>query len=169
MRRRRKPVLALGIVTFSSFGLLLGQSYGGEAIFRVYLYSLFGCALLIAPALVRAIDGTREAGRARRVVARTAAVLGLTGVAIGGLHGYVALWPLIIETRAQVDLMERLTTGADVSTRFVMMRLGGMPVRLNADYVEMSRFNPSLRRAGQLQPVGQQVSRRCGTAGEVPE
>lgn len=140
MRRRRRPVLALSIVAFSSFGLLLGQSYGGEAIFRVYLYSLLGCAILIAPAAVGALDGART--RLRGLVSRTVAAVVATVMAVAGLHGYVALWPFIFETRAQVDLMQSLTTGADKRTRFVMMRLGGMPTRLNADYAELTLFNP---------------------------
>ncbi len=137
--RRKRPVVTLGIVAFSSFGLLLGQSYGGEAIFRVYLYSILGCALLIAPAVVAAIDGVR--GRAR-LPARTAAVLGVTGASVAGLHGYVALWPMVFETRAQVDLMESLTRNADLRTRFVMLRIGGMPSRLNAGYADVTLFNP---------------------------
>ncbi len=140
MWRRKKPMFALGIVAFSSFGLLLGQSYGGEAIFRVYLYSLLGCAILIAPAVVAAVDGV--GGRVQRVLARTAAVLGLTGVSLAGLHGYVALWPMVFETRAQIALMEELTVDADLRTRLVMLRLGGLPTRLNADYAELTLHNP---------------------------
>ena len=138
--RRRRPVLALAIVAFSSFGLLLGQSYGGEAIFRVYLYSLLGCAILIAPAVVGAVDGV--GGRVRASLTRGIAVLGLAGVSLAGLHGYVALWPMIYETRAQVDLMNTITSDADLRTRLVMMRLGGMPTRLNADYAELTLHNP---------------------------
>ncbi|WP_460354299.1 hypothetical protein [Mycobacterium sp. ZZG] len=140
MRRHRRPVLALGIVAFSSFGLLLGQSYGGEAIFRVYLYSLLGCAILIAPAVVGAVGATGT--RLRRGAVQTVAVAAATTAALAGLHGYVALWPFIFETRAQVDVMQSITTGADKRTRFVMMRLGGMPTRLNADYAELTQFNP---------------------------
>lgn len=138
--RRRRPVLAVSIVAFSSFGLLLGQSYGGEAIFRVYLYSLLGCAVLIAPAVVGAVD--RIGARTRRWPAAAAAALGMTAAAVAGLHGYVALWPMVVETRAQVDLMQAYTSGADIRTRFVMMRLGGMPSRLNASYADVTRFNP---------------------------
>jgi hypothetical protein len=138
--RRRRPVMALGILAFSSFGLLLGQSYGGEAIFRVYLYSLLGCAILIAPAVVCAIDGV--VGRVRRPLALAAAVLGMTGASLAGLHGYVALWPMVVETRAQVDLMNKLTDNADQRARLVMLRQGGMPTRLNADYAEMTLNNP---------------------------
>ena len=61
---------------------------------------------------------------------------------MAGLHGYVALWPLVFETRAQVDLMETLTRDADIRSRVVMLRLGGMPTRLNADYVDITLFNP---------------------------
>lgn len=132
--RRKRPMIGLSIVAFSSFGLLLGQNYGGEAIFRVYLYSLLGCAILIAPAVVGAVDRSR--------VTRAIAVLGLSGVSLAGLHGYVALWPMVLETRAQVDLMDSITTDADLRTRLVMMRLGGMPTRLNADYADVVYFNP---------------------------
>lgn len=140
MWRRKRPVLTLGIVAFSSFGLLLGQSYGGEAIFRVYLYALLGCAVLIAPAVVAGLDGV--GGTVRRALGRAAAAVGITGAAIAGLHGYVALWPMIYETRAQVDLMQTLTADADIRTRFVMLRLGGMPSRLNAGYADVTLFNP---------------------------
>jgi hypothetical protein len=89
--------------------------------------------------VVAAIDGVR--GRAR-LPARAAAVLGLTGASVAGLHGYVALWPMVFETRAQVDLMESLTRDADIRTRFVMLRIGGMPSRLNAGYADVTLFNP---------------------------
>lgn len=138
--RRKRPVFALGILAFSSFGLLFGQSYGGEAIFRVYMYALLGCALLIAPALIAAVDGV--ASGARRAPAKAAAIAGLTAASVAGLHGYVALWPMIYETREQVELMDRITDGADVRTRLVTLRLGGMPTRLNASYAEVTLHNP---------------------------
>ena len=138
-RRHKRPVFTLAVLAFSSFGLLFGQSYGGEAIFRVYLYALLGCALLIAPALVAALD---TAGRgARTVLVRTVAAVGVTAAAVAGLHGYVALWPMIYQTREQVELMDRITDGADVRTRLVMLRLGGMPTRLNASYAEVTLYN----------------------------
>ena len=133
MRRTRRPLLAIGIVAFSSFGLLLGQNYGGEAIFRVYLYALFGCAILIAPVLIAAVD---------RGVTAPAAFVTTAAVSVAGLHGYVALWPMVFETRAQIDVMNSITEGADPRTRLVMMRLGGMPTRLNADYADLTLFNP---------------------------
>lgn len=138
--KSRKPVVALGIVAFSSFGLLLGQNYGGEAIFRVYLYALLGCAILIAPAVVAAVDRRRVGLRA--VATRLVAALGLSLLSLAGLHGYVALWPMVVETRAQIDLMNAITEGADPRTRLVMIRPSGMPTRVNADYAELTLFNP---------------------------
>lgn len=142
--RHKRPVLTVAVVAFSSFGLLFGQNYGGEAIFRVYLYALLGCSILIAPAVVAATAG-RGAGdrrsRLRRLSARALAGCGLISVSVAGLHGYVALWPLVYETRAQIDLMNELTTNAELRTRFVMLRLGGMPTRVNSDYVDLTRFN----------------------------
>ncbi|TRW83376.1 hypothetical protein FK535_10890 [Mycolicibacterium sp. 018/SC-01/001] len=136
---RKRPVFALAIVSFSSFGLLLGQSYGGEAIFRVYLYSLLGCSILIASAVVGAIDAA--AGRARWV-SRAAAVAWVTLASLAGLHGYVALWPMVYETKEQVDLMTRLTADGDIGSRFMMLRLGGMPTRVSAEYAGVTLYNP---------------------------
>ena len=138
--RRKQPVVALGIVAFSSFGLLLGQNYGGEAIFRVYLYAILGCAILIAPALVGAVDRRRVGMRGAS--SRLIAGLCLSGLSLAGLHGYVALWPMVVETRAQIDLMNSITEGADPRTRLVMIRPSGMPTRVNADYAELTLFNP---------------------------
>lgn len=138
--RRKRPMIGLAIIAFSSFGLLLGQSYGGEAIFRVYLYALLGCGILIAPAVVGAVDRARVGARA--AVTRVIAVLGLGGLSLAGLHGYVALWPMVVETRAQLDLMNSITEDADPRTRLVMMRPSGLPTRLNADYAELTLFNP---------------------------
>ncbi len=138
--RRKKPIVALGIVAFSSFGLLLGQNYGGEAIFRVYLYAILGCTILIAPAVVGALDRRRVGSRA--AVTRLIAVLGLSGFSLAGLHGYVALWPMVVETRAQIELMNSITHDADPRTRLVMIRPSGMPTRVNAHYAELTLFNP---------------------------
>lgn len=140
MWRRKRPVVALAVIAFASFGLLLGQSYGGEAIFRVYLYALLGCSILIAPAAVAAVDRGRTGARA--ALNRVVAVLGLSAVSVAGLHGYVALWPMVFETRAQLELMDSITHGADPRTRLVMMRPSGMPTRVNADYAELTLFNP---------------------------
>lgn len=64
-RRGRAAVLALGAAAFAPFALLLGQGYGGEALFRVMLYSIPGCAVLVAPWIRRllAVPGGARVGR----------------------------------------------------------------------------------------------------------
>ncbi|MGE2835273.1 hypothetical protein [Mycobacterium sp. SMC-4] len=138
--RTGRRVLAPAVAAFASFGLLLGQSYGGEAIFRVYLYALLGMAILIAAAVVTAV---RDIGAdPRRTTRGAAAVVGVTIAGLAGLHGYVALWPIVYETRDQVQAMDEITRDADVRTRLVMLRHGGMPTRLNAGYADVTLHNP---------------------------
>jgi hypothetical protein len=50
-RRRLGPIAIAAALAFSPFVILLTQSYGGEAIYRVYMFSAPWCALLIAGAL----------------------------------------------------------------------------------------------------------------------
>ncbi|MFW0796616.1 hypothetical protein AAFP30_22620 [Gordonia sp. CPCC 205515] len=139
-RTQRGHVLARAILAFSALCLLLGQSYGGEAIFRVYLYSILGCSLLIAPAVVALLNGWR-----RSLLRTTGAVIAGLGVAtasLAGLYSYVALWPLVVETRSQVDTMNSVIAEAEPGTRVMMMTLGGMPSRTNANYVDLTLANP---------------------------
>lgn len=143
-RRNGRPVLAATLVAFSPVGLLLGQSYGGEAIFRVYLYGLLGCGLLIAPAIVNSLDRL-PAGRRRVNTSRRGLVLAwmwLTLTSVAGLHAYVALWPMVLETRSQVDYMDQLTAQIEPGTRLVMMHPGGLPTRVNDHYVESTLADP---------------------------
>ncbi|AZG45709.1 hypothetical protein [Gordonia insulae] len=139
-RRHRRRVWGLAIIAFSALGLLLAQSYGGEAIFRIYLYSLLGCGLLIAPVLVAALDGFRS-GRHRRVVALVASA-GLLGVGSAGLYSYLALWPLVVQTSSQIAVMDRITAAAEPGTRFTMMKQGGVPTRLNDNYAPLTLADP---------------------------
>ncbi|MDT5409351.1 MAG: hypothetical protein QOG14_1571, partial [Mycobacterium sp.] len=53
--RRKQAFLAAGILALSPMLILGGQNYGGEAVFRVFLYSLIGCCLVLAPVLVGAL------------------------------------------------------------------------------------------------------------------
>lgn len=47
------------VLAFSPFAILLAQSYGGEAVLRVMLYSIPGCALILAPRVTRWVTGSR--------------------------------------------------------------------------------------------------------------
>jgi hypothetical protein len=87
VRRLRTPgrVVIPAVLAFAPFAILLGQSYGGEAIYRVFLFSAPWCALLIAGALL---------GLRRPLVRRvTVAVVVVAALAAGlqGLYGPVAV------------------------------------------------------------------------------
>jgi len=64
---RSPDVLVPAAIAFSPFLLLGGQSYGGEAILRVTLYSLLGCSAVLGPALANALVRGRLAALAAGV------------------------------------------------------------------------------------------------------
>ncbi|MGV0834551.1 hypothetical protein [Mycolicibacterium thermoresistibile] len=139
-RLRGRPVLAPMLLAFSSFTLLLGHSYGGEAVFRVYLYALLGCGLLIAPAVVAALDTLRS--RRRPTVPGVTVWTAMLAASVAGLHAYLALWPMVMQTAEQYELMDTLTAEAPPGSRFFMLHLGGMPARTNQYYAELTLADP---------------------------
>ncbi|SDU82084.1 hypothetical protein [Gordonia westfalica] len=139
-RRRRPHTLTLAILAFSSLALLLGQSYGGEAIFRVYLYALLGCGLLIAPVLVGLLTGFGQ-GLKGFLRATGAAVL-VCAAALSGMYSYTALWPVIVQTRVQYEAIDAITSNAEEGTRFISMHPAGLPTRSNANYAWLTLKNP---------------------------
>ncbi len=144
--RTKKTFWAPMVMAFGSIGLLAGQSYGGEAIFRVYLYAIPGCVLLIAPMLLAALDADPSAARstAGKVGARLAvacAAVGTVGAATFGLQGYFGLWPMIIENRAQVDQTRELVAEAPAGSTFTMLYPAGFPIRSTAKYVAQAEAN----------------------------
>jgi hypothetical protein len=52
-RRRLGPLATPAVLAFAPFGLLLAQSYGGEAIYRVYFFSVPWCAYLVAALILQ--------------------------------------------------------------------------------------------------------------------
>jgi hypothetical protein len=139
--RQHKPCLIPAVLAFSSFALLCSQNYGGEAIFRVYLFALPGCAILIAPLAVQAISIRND----RALVTRS--VLAVTGIALGlatcaGLQGYYGLWSLIVEYRSQVVWGNDLMAREQPPVRILSMYLAGLSTRSTADYVRFAEQNP---------------------------
>ena len=126
---------ALGILTFSS-GMVLGQSYGGECIIRVFLYSLAGCSVLVGIFIVEALS-RRET--LRQVLAGIAASLLLIGFAAAGLQCYFAWWPFVTITQEELDESRQiLATNNDTSTIMVLAPQAGWPTRPSADYVRFA-------------------------------
>jgi hypothetical protein len=130
--RSGRRVLVPAVLAFSPFGLLLLNSYGGEAIFRVYLYALPGCAVLIAPLLIASIRA-----RAGRYVAVTA----LAGIAAAGLQGYYGTWQINVQKPSQLALLENLVDGVDVArgpATVWNLHTSGFPSRATAKAVSLA-------------------------------
>jgi hypothetical protein len=128
-RRRREPVLAAGLLVLGSFLLLGGQGYGGEAIFRVFLYSLFGCALLVAPPLDRLL-------RARWPWA----ALGSIGVVLCVLvsaQGFYGSWFANRVSAGQVSAAEELLDSVPYPS-YITETAPVWPERPTARYVRFS-------------------------------
>jgi len=94
--RRPGRVLLPAAFAFAPFLILVGQSYGGEAIYRVYLFSLPFTAFLIAQAAVRI--------RWQRLLMPVLAVFLVAAslASIQGLHGTLA-WSTFSEDEVQAQ------------------------------------------------------------------
>ncbi len=135
--RSGRPAWTATVMAFSSFALLLGQSYGGEAIFRVYLFALPGCAILIAPILLDALIIRLRSGWRRRVLS-----IGLAGgmsyATFAGLQGYFGLWSLVVEHPSQATLAKDLLANATAPATFATLDPAGFPTRVSGDYVKFA-------------------------------
>lgn len=105
--RRKQSVWALGALALSPILILGGQGYGGEAVFRVFLYSLPGCAFVLAHVLLGALRPTtavRFAGALAALVLITAA----------SAQAYFGSWATNLLSKSQVeaadDSLRRVTS-----------------------------------------------------------
>jgi hypothetical protein len=129
--RRKRPVLTRAILAFSAFLILGGQGYGGEAIFRVFLYALPGCALLVAPLLVAAA----QAKLAVRGLAWVAAAAAVTASA----QGYFGGWFANRMTPDQVRFSQQLLARAAFPS-YLTVAAPVWPERPTGRYVAFARF-----------------------------
>ena len=127
--RTGRSVVIPAVLMFSPFVLLLLNSYGGEAIFRVYLYAVPGCAVLIAPLLVTSIRG-----RGGRYVA----AVGLAVIAAAGLQSYYGTWYLNVQTPSQLALLGNLAEGARTPATMWNLQTSGFPARSTAEAVSLA-------------------------------
>lgn len=126
---------ALGIMT-SSAVLVLGQSYGGESILRVFLYSLTGCSVLVATLVADALS-RRENGR--QVLVGIAATLLLISFGAAGLQSCLGWWPFLTITREQLNESRRVLAVNDHAKLVSLIAPGvGWPLRPSADYVKFA-------------------------------
>lgn len=138
--RRREPwreVMVPAVVAFSPALILVAQGYGGEALFRVFLYSIPGCMLILAPGLTRLLRGQVAIAR-RGAQAGTAAVL--TVITLVSMQAYYGGWFANLVTPESVRLTTAVLTEEDPSTLTIGVAPGA-PGRLVAEYVDFVEAN----------------------------
>ena len=133
--RRVRPPWELALVAFSPLALILGLNYGGEAILRVFLYSLLGSCVLVAPFITRALDYRPP----HRLGVLILAWLAMVIAAAAGMQGYYGSWTYITITRHQLEQSRELLAQNEPGiTVTVMAPPAGWPERSSADYVRFA-------------------------------
>lgn len=130
--RKREPVWALGVLALSPILILGGQNYGGEAVFRVFLYSLPGCAFVLAPAL---LGGLRATGR--RFAGACSILMVVTAMSAQACLGN---WHTNLISRTQVRAADAVLAGVDYPA-YVTPLLPVWPERSSGSYVKYARYN----------------------------
>jgi len=130
---------AVAIMAFSSMVILFGQNYGGEASLRVYLYSLPGCAILLAAFLAREPLMERHGPPLRPTVAAWLIVVGL---AVAGMQGYYGAWSYITVTRSQIEHSRSLLATNPIHALITAPGPAGWPTRASADYARHAAVHP---------------------------
>jgi hypothetical protein len=128
---RRQPFFALGVLVVSPMFIIAGASYGGEAIFRVFLYSLVGCSIVLAPGLVRLLQGRWFAGAGGASILVVATAL--------AAQGYFGGWYAYLMPKAQVEAVNKVLMEADFPA-YVSTPVPAWPQRGNWRYVDYARF-----------------------------
>jgi hypothetical protein len=138
-RRRSewREIAVPAVVAFSPGLILLGQGYGGEALFRVFLYSIPGCMLILAPVVTDMLRGSWRGGRR---VARIAATAVLSLVALASIQTSYGGWFANLVTPESVRLTTQILREEDPSTLTIGVAPGA-PGRIVAEYVDFVRAN----------------------------
>ncbi|WP_197381318.1 hypothetical protein [Mycolicibacterium mengxianglii] len=129
---RGQPFFALGVLVVSPMFIIVGASYGGEAIFRVFLYSLVGCSIVVAPGLVGLLQG-------RRIFAVPAVSAVVVAAALAA-QGYFGGWFAYLMPRAQVQAVNNALLEADFPA-YVSAPVPAWPQRADWRYVDYARFH----------------------------
>lgn len=129
--RRKEKFWANGAIALSPMLILGGQGYGGEAVFRIFLYSLIGCSLVLAPLVVA---GLRMG--AAKFAATAVGVLMATALAVQGNTGG---WYANVMPKAQYDAAQQLLKTAELPA-YLTPVVPAWPDRSNYRYVDYARF-----------------------------
>lgn len=128
---RTRAGLVAPLIAFSPFVLLV-TGYGGETIYRIYLYSLPGVALILAPALTRLLQG----GRLRALFGCAA----VSAFGLAGLQGSLGVWYASLIPRSDVVLAAHLEELAGDDGR-IIAPVNGFPREVTWHYVAQARSN----------------------------
>ncbi len=157
LRRRLGLVAVPGILAFSPMAILGLQNYGGEAIYRVYLFSAPWCVCVIAIALLRVrvpgwarrgwpLRGRALTGRARRALyaARIALATPLLAAAVlasmQGEHGQLEFDQI---TPAEVSGVSYLYNHVEQGAVIISAQ-SNMPESITARYADVSPQSATL-------------------------
>ncbi|MET0703492.1 MAG: hypothetical protein ABWY93_27935 [Mycobacterium sp.] len=132
--RRQLPVWPQMAMAGSALFMLGGVNYGGEAIFRVFLYSIPGLAILIAPMYIGLLNRPRNLWRS------LACTLAGLWFLLAGMQGTFALWGQVTVSRDQYEQAISVMQYPG-QLRVVPMFSGGIPDRASPEYVEKALKN----------------------------
>jgi hypothetical protein len=130
--RKKQPFWALAVLALSPMLILGGADYGGEAIFRIFLYSLIGCSVVLAPGLVKMLQGGMKRYAAGFVAVLIACTL--------ATQGYTGGWYADVMPRAQVLTANRVLATAELPA-YLTAVAPVWPERTTWRYVDYARFN----------------------------
>ena len=126
-RHRLGPVALPAVFAFAPFFTLLGQDYGGEAIYRVYLFSSPWCAYLVCRLALQLHRIPKAVG----IVGATLVVSAAALVGIQGEHGQLSFDQY---TTTEVQAAEYAYAHAPKGTMLISA-VANMPERLSQRYV----------------------------------
>ena len=115
---------ALAVMLFTGFAFVLGQSYGGEVILRVYLYSIIPAAVLVAAPITRRLQA-----------AWVGAVTWLVVVTLTAGQAYYGAWWVNKMAPTDVQIGGELLSQVQPPA-FTRPVIPNWPVRSTADDVE---------------------------------
>ncbi|HKE65190.1 MAG TPA: oligosaccharide flippase family protein [Micromonosporaceae bacterium] len=129
-RRRLGAVALPAVLAFAPLATLVAQTYGGEAIYRVFLFSAPWCVYLICRMALRIRKVWVTAG----VAAATALVFVGALIGIQGEHGQLTFDQF---TRGEVQAVQYLYNTAPAGSHIVEAA-DNLPARLNQRYVDLN-------------------------------
>jgi hypothetical protein len=138
-RRRLGPLAVPGVLAFAPMAILVGQNYGGEAAYRVFLFSSPWCAYLIANAVLgfrlpERVRQVRLPWRSVRVAVATPVLVASVLAAMQGEHGQLMFEQLTSdEVNGSLYLYNHVEAGS-----WVIEALGNSSDRLTAKYAEIN-------------------------------